>query len=249
METVFLEYFDLSGKTACVTGAASGIGRATALLMAQLGAVVYAADIDKAGVEELSHTNPAIRSLYFDQSDLVSLETLAREIGAVDLLVNNAGILSCKTILELGWQEMTQVIHVNLLGAITLSKLVGEQMVARGSGSIVLLGSQAAFAGSAARGIYAASKAAIMQFTRTAAVEWAEFGVRVNCVAPGKTLTGMNQHIFGTDEARREGLVDVPLGRYAQPEDIARSIVFLASDASSFTTGQTLVVDGGWVLV
>ena len=77
-----------------------------------------------------------------------------------------------------------------------------------------------------------------MQFTRTAALEWAEHGVRVNCIAPGKTLTGMNQHIFDTDAAKREGLVDVPLGRYAQPEDIARSIVFLASEASSFQVGD-----------
>lgn len=248
MRTDFFEFFDFSGKTACVTGAASGIGRATALLFAQLGASVYAADRDDKKVAELSLHHPSIRPVCFDQSDNASIEQLAVTVGTVDILINNAGILSCSTILELDWEEMSRVVHVNLLGAIMLSKLLGGRMVQRGSGSIVLLGSQAAFAGSAARGIYAASKAAIMQFTRTAALEWAESAVRVNCIAPGKTLTGMNQHIFDTDEAKRKGLADVPLGRYAQPEDIARSIVFLASDASSFTTGQTLVVDGGWVL-
>ncbi len=245
----FLEAFRFTGKQVCVTGAASGIGRATAGLFAELGALVIAADCDAAGLSALEREWPhRIRTFTFDQGERASVERLAREISGADVLINNAGVLVYQPLLDHSWEDTERLVSTNLVGAIGLTRLTGEAMVARGRGVIVHTGSQLTFNGAEFRAVYTAAKAGISQFVKTAALEWGARGVRVNCVAPGRTLTGMNRHLLSEPEQYQEALKRVPLGRFGQPSDIANAFVFLASDAASYITGQTLVVDGGWIL-
>ena len=249
MENPFLHCFDFTTKTACVTGASSGIGRAAATLLAGLGAVVHVADRDSEGLETLVASRPeAFRPFVYDQANRESVESLARAVGPVDVLVNNAGILLYEPLINLKWEDLERIVATNLVGAIGLTRLVGAGMIPRGKGAVVHTGSQLTFNGAEFRSVYAAAKAGISQFVKTAALEWGPLGIRVNCIAPGRTLTAINRHLLRDPQQYAEAIKRIPLGRFGQPEDIAQAIVFLASDASAYVTGQTLVVDGGWVL-
>ena len=245
----FRGQFDFTGKTACVTGAASGIGRATASLLADLGAVVHVADRDVAALEAFAAERPSVlHPVPFDQASILSIERLAAAVGDVDILINNAGVLVYEPLVDLKWEDLERVVSINLSGAIALTRLVGERMVARKRGVIVHTGSQVTFNGAEFRAVYAATKAGISQFVKTAALEWGRHGVRVNCVAPGRTLTAINRHLLAKPEEYAEALKRIPLGRFGQPADIANAFVFMASEASAYVTGHTLVVDGGWIL-
>ena len=249
MRGAFGDLFDFSGKVACVTGAASGIGRATAALFADLGAVVYVADRNVDALEAFARERPAtLRPVAFDQSDLPSIEKLAAAVGEIDVLINNAGVLLYEPLLDLQWADLDRVVATNLSGAIALTRLVGAGMVERKRGVIVHTGSQLVFNGAEFRAVYAATKAGISQFVKTAALEWGKHGVRVNCVAPGRTLTPINRHLLEKPDEYAKALERIPLGRFGQPEDIAHAFAFMASDASAYVTGHTLVVDGGWIL-
>lgn len=245
----FLRHFDFSGKTVCVTGAAGGIGGAMARRFLELGADVYGADRSREGMRVLEKQfRSRFEPLLFDQSKRRGVEALARRIGAVDILANNAGVLLYEPLLELKWRDLERVVDINLLGAIALTRLVGTVMVKRRRGVIIHTGSQVTFNGAEFRAVYAATKAGITQFVKTAALEWGKYGVRVNCVAPGRTLTNMNRHLLSTPAKFRRAVARIPLGRFGQPEDIANATIFLASDAAAYVTGHTLVVDGGWIL-
>ncbi len=249
MSDAFRAQFDFRGKTACVTGAASGIGRATASLFADLGAVVHVADRDATALEAFAAERASVLVPHvFDQASIPSIEQLAAEVGDVDILINNAGVLVYEPLLDLAWEDLDRVVSTNLSGAIALTRLVGARMVARKHGAIVHTGSQVTFNGAEFRAVYAASKAGIQQFVKTAALEWGKHGVRVNCVAPGRTLTAINRHLLAKPDEYAEALKRIPLGRFGQPTDIANAFAFLASDASAYVTGHTLVVDGGWIL-
>lgn len=245
----FSQLFDFSGKSVCVTGAASGIGRATAELFADLGATVYIADRSGQALIALASSRPTVfRPVKFDQADLSSIQALADEVGEVDVLINNAGILLYEPLSELKWADLSQVITTNLTGSIALSRAVGEKMLARKQGVIVHTGSQLVHNGAEFRSVYAATKAGISQFVKTAALEWGPHGIRVNCVAPGRTLTPINEHLLREPENYAEALKRIPLGRFGRTQDIANAFVFLASEAAAYITGHTLVVDGGWIL-
>jgi NAD(P)-dependent dehydrogenase (short-subunit alcohol dehydrogenase family) len=245
----FSDQFDFSGKLVCVTGAASGIGRATAILFADLGATVYVADRNAEALQAFARErSSSLRAVVFEQGDRRSIEALAAAVADIDVLINNAGILLYEPLLDLEWDDLDRVVETNLSGAIALTRLVGRSMVERKRGVIVHTGSQVVFNGAEFRAVYAATKAGISQFVKTAALEWGRHGVRVNCVAPGRTLTAINRHLLQKPEEYTEALKRIPLGRFGQPEDIANAFVFLASDASAYVTGHTLVVDGGWIL-
>ena len=249
MNASFFAQFDFTGRVACVTGAASGIGRATATLLADLGATVHAADRDAAALVAFTAQRTAsLRPLVFDQADRASIERLAAAIGDVDILINNAGVLLYEPLRALKWEDLERVVSINLSGAIALTRLVGERMVARQRGVIVHTGSQVTFNGAEFRAVYAATKAGISQFVKTAALEWGPHGVRVNCVAPGRTLTAINRYLLDDSVKYADALRRIPIGRFGRPEDIANAFVFMASDASAYVTGHTLVVDGGWIL-
>lgn len=245
----FRGLFDFTGKTACVTGAASGIGRATAALLADLGAVVYVADRDADGLAAFAQERPAaLRPVRFDQREIGSIEQLAAAVGDIDILINNAGVLLYEPLADLKWDDLNRVVSINLSGSMALTRLIGAKMISRRRGVIVHTGSQLSFNGAELRAVYAATKAGISQFVKTAALEWGKHGVRVNCVAPGRTLTAINRHLLENTAQHAEALRRIPLGRFGLPEDIAHAFVFLASDASAYVTGHTLVVDGGWIL-
>jgi NAD(P)-dependent dehydrogenase (short-subunit alcohol dehydrogenase family) len=169
-------------------------------------------------------------------------------VGAVDVLINNAGVLTAKPLLETPFEEARRLVEVDFLGVLRLMQLIGRGMVARRRGVVLNIGSQTAFSGGENRAVYAAAKAAIAQLTRAAAVEWGPHGVRVVCLAPGRSLTRMTADTAAPGYAGDRGLSRVPLGRWGTAEEIAKTALFLASDAASYITGETLIADGGYVV-
>jgi NAD(P)-dependent dehydrogenase (short-subunit alcohol dehydrogenase family) len=242
-------FFDLSGRRVLITGAAQGLGAAMATAFAAQGASLVLADRKVEALREAARAlGPSVECHRYDQADRQSIETLAMAAGAVDVLVNNAGIMARASLLETGAELLRDIVAVDLVGVVSLTTLVARGMVERGGGAVVNIGSQMAFCGAEGRGAYAAAKAGVSQFTRTAAVEWGPRGIRVNCIAPGRMLTPMTREMLADPAEHARGLQRIPLRRYGDPADVAHVAVFLASDAAAYITGQTVVVDGGWVI-
>jgi NAD(P)-dependent dehydrogenase (short-subunit alcohol dehydrogenase family) len=229
-----LDTFRLDGKVAVVTGGGSGIGAAVATALAEAGAEVVVASRSQGVIT--------------DVTDIDSVRAMVAEVGPIDVLVNNAGVCFHRPALEVPDEEWRAVWDVNVDGVWNCSRVVGEQMIARGAGAIVNIGSISAQIVNRPQWqpAYNASKAAVHQLTKSLAAEWARHGVRVNALAPGYVKTEMAP----VDDPRFKPLWidDPPMGRYALPEEMGPSVVFLASDASSFMTGSVLVVDGGYTL-
>ncbi len=181
----FSRDLDFSGRRALVTGAASGFGAAIAELLAQQGAALIVADKEEANLVETARRLGADWHRY-DQADLASVDGLVAAAGAVDILINCAGVLVAKPLLETSSDEIRGLIDVDFIGALRVMQGIGRGMVERRRGVILSIGSQTAFCGAEGRGVYAAAKAAISQLTRTAAVEWGPYNVRVVCLAPGR---------------------------------------------------------------
>jgi NAD(P)-dependent dehydrogenase (short-subunit alcohol dehydrogenase family) len=242
----------LEGKVACITGAAGGIGRASARRFAAEGAHVVVADLaDEAG-EELA---AEIGGLYVhaDVTDAGSVEamyTAAEErFGALHVLFNNAGISppDDDSILETGMEAWRRVQEVNLTSVYLCCKLGIPRLLAHGGGSVINTASFVAVLGSATSQIsYTASKGGVLAMSRELGVQFARQGVRVNALCPGPVNTPLLQELFAKDPERAaRRLVHVPMGRFAEPEEIASAAAFLASDDSSFITAATFLVDGG----
>ena len=245
----FPDLFDFTGKRALVTGAANGLGEAISRAFVSVGAHVILADRDEPSLRKVAaELAGSCTSQIFEQGDLSSVEELAAASGDVDILVNNAGIVVRGPLLDLDPGDLRRVVDVNLVGPIALTRWVGGAMVRRGGGTVINISSQMAFVGARHRSVYASTKLAIVQFTRTSALEWGPHGVRVNCIAPGRTVTAINRDIWNDPAEYEAALQRIPLRRYGQPDDIANAALFLASQAASYITGQTIVVDGGWIL-
>jgi len=242
--------FDFTGCRVLITGAAGGIGSAMAAAFAAQGGEVILADIETDSLaEQADALGNGATFLQYDQSDGASIAALAAAAGPVDVLCNNAGMMQAGSFLEQSPDIIARMIAVDLTGPLLVARHIGEGMVARGRGVIVNTASQLAFHGAAYRTAYATAKAGIVQFTKSAAAEWAPHGVRVVALAPGRTLTAMNAPLLATEEQRAEGLKHIPAGRYGSREEMANLALFLASDAASYVVGETLIADGGYVLL
>ena len=248
---------DLAGKTAVVTGASSGLGRATAIALARDGAAVLAAGLEPDGLDE---TVEAIRrsggrasSFEADVSDASAVAAMARaaveELAGADILVNNAAIYPNRPWHEIDEAEWDDVFRVNVKGYFLCARALHDQMLERGGGSIVNISSITFFVGADEFLHYVASKGAVIGFTRALAREVGPQGIRVNAVAPGafptrayflrgRDIPALDKQVIDSQAIKRKG----------RPEDVAEAVVFFASDRSSFVTGQTLLVDGGWYL-
>lgn len=242
-----LRDLDFTGRRVLVTGAANGFGAATARLFHAHGASLVLADIETDTLAPIAAELGA-EAVPYDQADPASIAALVDRAGAVDVLVNNAGILVAKPLLETDPADILRLIQVDLLGVILLTRGIGAGMVARGRGVVLSIGSQTAFCGGEGRVVYAAAKAAVAQMTRGLAAEWGPHGVRVVSLAPGRSLTRMTVQTAAANYQGDRGLARVPLGRWGTAEEVAKSVVFLCSDAASYVTGETLVADGGYVI-
>jgi 2-deoxy-D-gluconate 3-dehydrogenase len=247
--------FDLSGRTALVTGCRRGIGKAAAVALAAAGADVVGVSASlepgsdvAAEVEALGRSFRSYKCDFADRSALYELvAAVRRDVGTVDILVNNAGTIARAPAAEHPDEMWDRVLEVNLSAPFILSRELGKDMLARGRGKIVFVASLLSFQGGITVPGYAASKSAIAGLTKALANEWAGAGVNVNAIAPGYVSTD-NTQALRDDPIRREQITTrIPAGRWAEPEDIAGAIVFLSSSAADYVHGVVLPVDGGWL--
>lgn len=240
----------LDGKVAIITGAAQGMGAATARLFVAAGAKVALADVcDEAGRALAAELGEDASYYHLDVTSADDwcerVRSIESELGAVDVLVNNAGVLMFKTLLQTTPEEYRRVLEVNLVGEFLGIKAVAPGMIARGKGSIVNISSVDGTKGANGLAAYASSKWGVRGLTKVAAMELGHLGIRVNSVLPGGVDTAMTNFDGVSREQVNGRFQNIPIQRVADPEEIARVSLFLASDAASYLVGTEIVVDGG----
>lgn len=244
--------FNLAGKVAIVTGASRGLGKALALGLAEAGANVVVSDIldVKDTLDEIKKKGREALGMKIDVSKKKSIKELVQKTLAkyhqIDILVNNAGILRIAPAAEMKEEDWDKVIEVNLKGQFLCAQEVGKQMIKQKSGKIINIASIAGKQAYAQAASYDASKAGVILLTKDLAVEWGKYNIQVNAVCPGVFATDMTNNLLKNKAFAEMIKARVPLGRYAQPEELVGTVIYLASPASSYTTGHALVVDGGW---
>jgi len=241
----------LAGKVALVTGAAQGIGRAIALLLARNGADIVVSDINlekaEETVKEIRAIGPKAMAVKVDVSNLSDVERMVEDIieklAKIDILVNNAGITRDKLILRMTEEDWDAVLGVNLKGTFNCTKTVIRHMAKQRSGKIVNIASVVGEMGNAGQANYSASKAGVIGLTKTIAREYAQRGINVNAIAPGYIETPMTDAL--PEKAKDELKKLIPMERLGKPEDVAEAVLFLVCEESSYITGQVLNVNGG----
>jgi NAD(P)-dependent dehydrogenase (short-subunit alcohol dehydrogenase family) len=245
----------LEGKVAIVTGGTSGIGRAMSLGLAEAGADVIATARRQQQVDETADAIEAIGRKTLRQAsdvcDRASMEVLlakaVESFGKIDILINCAGRIKRTPTLTMPEEEWAGIIDTNLTGTLRACQIFGAHMLEKGYGRIINIASLNSFVALNEVAAYAASKAAVMSLTRSLAVEWSRKGVNVNAIAPGVFRTELNAQLLDSTPRGQELLMRTPMGRFGKTEELVGAAIFLSSDAASFVTGQTLVVDGGFL--
>jgi NAD(P)-dependent dehydrogenase (short-subunit alcohol dehydrogenase family) len=251
-----LESFSLDGETAIVTGAAQGLGKQMATGLTEMGADVAIADVNIEKAEqtaaELDDETDVIAT-EVDVTDEASVEAMVDDVtdrlGPIDVLVNNAGIVENSPAEETSIESWRRVVSVNLDGVFLCAKHVGQQMLDRGEGRIVNISSMSGFDVNVPQkqASYNTTKAGVRMLTQSLAVEWGDQGVRVNAIAPGYMRTELVDEVLEENpEMEETWLENTPMGRLGRPEELKELVVYLASDASSYMTGSTVVMDGGY---
>jgi 2-keto-3-deoxy-L-fuconate dehydrogenase len=244
----------LAGKTALVTAAAQGIGRATALAFAEEGAAVWATDIHQAALETLGQERPEVRTKLLDVRDANAVESAAKQLGAIDVLFNCAGFVHQGTILDCAERDWDFSFDLNVKSMYRMCRAFLPAMLAAGRGTIINMSSIASSVkGIPSRFVYTASKAAIIGLTKSIAADFVSKGIRCNAICPGTVQTpSLDERIAAlggsVEKTRADFVARQPMGRVGKPEEIAALAVYLASEESSFTTGQIHVIDGGWTM-
>lgn len=249
-----LSLFDLSGKTALITGGSRGLGKTMAMALAEAGANVVITDVlDTAQtVKEIEATGTKVLGMHLNVTSSIEVESTIRkivdELGRVDILINNAGVYYPTPMNNMTQEAWDKTMAVNLNGTLYCCRAVGQQMIKQGGGSIINMASISGLMAFTQLAAYNVSKAAIIMLTKTLAVEWAQKGIRVNTICPGVFDTDMTKQML--KDPRFQALIhyNIPMKRPAAPEELKGTALYLASDASSYTTGHTLVVDGGWTV-
>ncbi|MEW6082948.1 MAG: 3-oxoacyl-[acyl-carrier-protein] reductase [Bacillota bacterium] len=245
----------LENRVALVTGSSRGIGRSVALELARNGAAVavtYAKEAQAAGAvaQEIRSAGGTAVVAQADVSvpaeAIAMVEAVTRDLGPVDILVNNAGITRDSLLLRMKEEDWDRVLSVNLGGVFNCTKVALRSMIKRRQGRIVNVSSIVGLTGNQGQANYSAAKAGIIGFTRSIAREVASRGITANVVAPGYIDTEMTEGL--PEDAKEKMMAQIPLGRFGSPDDVARAVLFFASDLSSYVTGQVLVVDGGMVM-
>ncbi len=252
-----LETFRLDGKIALVTGGGKGLGKAMAMALAEAGADVALAGrtlatCQEAAAEIAASSGRKARAFAVDVTRSDDVTRLAAEVaqglGPIDILVNNAGNNIRGATHELSEADWDSVVDTNLKGPFLCSRAIGPEMVKRGWGRIINMGSILSVIALPGRAPYASAKAGVANLTRALALEWAGTGVAVNAICPGPFGTEMNRALLNDPAKYQEFVRNIPLGRWGEPEELAGIVVLLASDASSFMTGSSVFVDGGWTV-
>lgn len=247
-----MDLFSLAGKTALVTAAGQGIGLASALALAEAGAKVYATDIGEAALANLATAHRNIEAFRLDVLDQASVESAAKRTGAIDILFNCAGYVHNGTILDCEPDDWQRSFEINVSGAYRTARAYLPGMLERGAGSIINMSSVASSVkGVPSRFAYGASKAAVIGLTKSIAADFVSRGIRCNAICPGTVQSPSLEERMRSqgnyEEARKAFIARQPMGRLGRPEEIAALVLYLASDAASYTTGQIHIIDGGWL--
>jgi NAD(P)-dependent dehydrogenase (short-subunit alcohol dehydrogenase family) len=244
--------------TALITGTSAGLGRAIAVALAREGYDLALTELSAEALKD-TLTEPEIKKrktvaialdLRSQDSIKAAFEKAARELGAIGLLVNNAGRALLKPVVDVTPAEWDDVMATNLKGAFFLSQLFGRACIAaKRPGAIVSIASTHGMTGIAGRSVYGISKAGLIQMTRMLAIEWAAHNIRVNAIAPTTVMTESRRQLLSDPDKRAAALARIPSGRFATPEEIATAVVYLASEGAASVTGHTLPVDGGLMAI